>query len=402
MKFSTLTIVLVLLSTYTLWAQNPRVFVNSSGMTIAEYKSNKTIGQKFPVPTSWDIIRIKKGVTVTGSFFADASRGSKNLTVEGDVSSRETCIIKGSGNHTTGGTVEDRQKSNIRYEGSGLLTVRNLTSLNPDKFHIWGKKTVKVYNCRIIDNRGAHTTDGVHGGLNSKSVVQDCYISTHDDALYVSEVYRVIRTTIVHNRNGSPFQVGWGTKDYSSTPQCLIEDCKVISNSTGYNQGVVAWADRKGNKTNNTVRLKFVNFQRTKNSGMNHANMFQFGTPNVNTIVTNASFAINGDDCPNWTDVFNHTGSSGTVKFNCNSNARYGVEETLEQSQQIDIYPNPAQFELNLQGVEEGSKVRFFDITGVKVWETLVTGSKLNISHLSRGLYFVKINDSFNKKVILE
>lgn len=281
----TLVLALVLVTGFT-YAQNPRI---ENGVAI--YHSNKNIGQKFLVPDSWDKILIKENVTITGSFYMP--NRTRPIEIAGE--SRTTSIIKGTGNgmHHQGNR-EARQFSAIRCDKSPNVYIHDLRSLNPDKFHIsagFGKVTVE--RCDIIDNRGQHTTDGIHGG-QQQVTVKDCYIDTHDDALYVSECVLVENTTIVHNHNGSPFQVSWGISNLQGYA-CTIRNCKVIDASTknsDYNQGVVSWAGRNGNG-NYDITLNFEGtFERQTRAGANTSHMYQIGRKSGG--INNCTIKVNG------------------------------------------------------------------------------------------------------------
>ena len=71
---------------------------------------------------------------------------------------------------------------------------------------------------------------------------------------------------------------------------------------------------------------------------------------------------------------------------------RAGIEDASE-TMAISLYPNPAQYHLNIAGVEEGSMVRILDINGRVVSSTAVSGatSTLNVSGLAAGIYFVQV-----------
>ncbi|MCG8697727.1 MAG: carbohydrate-binding protein [Bacteroidales bacterium] len=241
---------------------------------VATFHSDTTIGRKFLVPDAWDKIVIEENVTLIGSFFMPTRE--KAIEIMGK--SRETSIIKGDGTRPTDDGIKGRTYSGIRCNKSPDVYIHDLRSLDPMKFHISaGFGNVKVERCDLIETRGKHTTDGVHGGRNTTQVI-DCYIDTHDDALYISECFLVKNCTIVNNHNGAPFQVGWG-KDIG-VDSCRIENCVVIDNHKGpqskYYMGVVGWANRQGTRQN-VMNITFVNFKRELAPGAMKSPMYQFG-----------------------------------------------------------------------------------------------------------------------------
>jgi hypothetical protein len=76
--------------------------------------------------------------------------------------------------------------------------------------------------------------------------------------------------------------------------------------------------------------------------------------------------------------------------------ANFGVLgiETID-SYSVNIYPNPTTGELIISGELKIEKIDILDITGKIVSSHQITTSlnhQINISHLSAGIYFVKIN----------
>ena len=263
-------VIIIIIATYNLIADNPKVVDG-----VATYHTSKIIGQKFEVPDSWDKIVIEENVTLGGSFYMPKRK--KAIEIMGK--SRKTSIIQGIKSMHHLKSRIGRQYSGIRCDLSPDVYIHDLRSYNPDKFHISaGQGNVKVERCDIIDDRGQHTTDGVHGGMNKTQVI-DCYISTHDDSLYISECILIKDCTIVNNHNGAPFQVGWG-KDIG-TNSCKIENCTVIDackdpQKTRYYMGVVGWANRRGTAPN-IMNIEFINFKRELLPGAIKSPMYQFG-----------------------------------------------------------------------------------------------------------------------------
>lgn len=57
----------------------------------------------------------------------------------------------------------------------------------------------------------------------------------------------------------------------------------------------------------------------------------------------------------------------------------------------FSIYPNPVKDELNLEGLIKGSTVKIYDLSGRKMMETHSesTGLKIDVSHLTKGIYMI-------------
>ncbi|MCG8698710.1 MAG: T9SS type A sorting domain-containing protein [Bacteroidales bacterium] len=345
---------IMLMISATLSAQNPTV---KNG--VATYHSNKNIGRKYKVPDSWNKIIIKKNVTITGSFYFPTR--TKPMEIMGE--SRKTSIIKGDGSRPTNDGINGRSYSAIRFDKSPDVYIHDLRSLNPMKFHIgggFGKVTVE--RCDLIENRGAHSSDGIHGG-NRKVIVRDCYIDTWDDALYTRECTLVENTTIVHNKNGSPFMTSWGASIDNGTT-CVIRNCTVIDNSNiGYNHGVVAWAGKHDHKAQ-TVTLKFQgSFTRKTNPGKKASTMYTIGRPTGNNL-KNATIKVDGK-CPSKgsVDIRKGCSNSKVVFVNCGSTG--GGGGGTPSGDFVSIQGNNGKYVSS----ENGTKAMMCNRTSVAAWE---------------------------------
>ncbi len=406
-------VLLILTSSITVVGQT----ISADGKT-ATYTQNKTIGSKFRVPDSWERIVINAGVTVTGSFYSDGR--SAPLTIEGV--NRQTSILKGTGNFQSAGTQESRTHSGIRIEAGVNVTVKNLTSLNPDKFHTSCFGKIEVINCDLIDNRGQHTTDGVHGGVKSGSIIRGCYINTHDDAMYYSECGLIENTTIVHNKNGAPFQGGWGVTPGTGWV-CVIRDCKVIdassetggaANNNGYNQGVVSWAGKSSAFASLTVRFEGT-FTRQVRSGAKRSPMYQLGRreSELNNAELKSNLCTNAQNTllkpSGGSATLNTSGCSVTASgreagnvlagdvietytFDKNGNLLGMSTETLAV---IQVRPNPASEVVSIENLKTGSQVVVYDMQGRMHMQQKVSQNNLNlnVSRFNKGLYLVVISN---------
>jgi hypothetical protein len=216
---------------------------------VLRYDRDTTIGSQLHVPDDVREIVIGRGVTVTGSFFVPRSRASE-LTIRGE--DRKTSVIHGTGTGagfgSDGHDDEARQYSAIFVEAPYRVTVRDLTSRDPDKFHIGVERIgpppvapVTVERVDLVDTRGQATTDGILGG--DGTVVRDVFIDTNDDALKIYGKGWVIEdVTIKHGTNGAPIQLGWGRDSGSA----VIRGLTVVADSDRpYHMGVFSRASTR-------------------------------------------------------------------------------------------------------------------------------------------------------------
>lgn len=72
-----------------------------------------------------------------------------------------------------------------------------------------------------------------------------------------------------------------------------------------------------------------------------------------------------------------------------------GFEEMNANQNTISVYPNPAENQLNIVSKEEIKSVEIFNLSGQKVGS--MKGSSVNVSHLSKGTYVVKVATTSGK-----
>lgn len=87
-----------------------------------------------------------------------------------------------------------------------------------------------------------------------------------------------------------------------------------------------------------------------------------------------------------------------------------GLSAIQNSQPEVTIYPNPSNghFQLNISNIPSGkSTVEIYNITGQKVYGGTIIKqqNEIDISNLSKGVYFVKINDetkTYSKKIIVQ
>ncbi len=82
--------------------------------------------------------------------------------------------------------------------------------------------------------------------------------------------------------------------------------------------------------------------------------------------------------------------------------ATLGINDTI--SQNVSIYPNPANQTINFNGIEPNTSIVIYDYAGRKLMEkqTEDTTTSINISHMNAGVYLVKIGDFLTKQLIIK
>lgn len=119
------------------------------------------------------------------------------------------------------------------------------------------------------------------------------------------------------------------------------------------------------------------------------------------------SISYNGDDL--WDDLvqsgsdFTYTAHNITedgslyVSFEVGT----GRKNIIINKENISIYPNPVSDVLYITGVNKESIVQFISVTGAVIYQKKISGNtSIDITHIPAGLYFVKINNSIQGKII--
>jgi endoglucanase Acf2 len=79
--------------------------------------------------------------------------------------------------------------------------------------------------------------------------------------------------------------------------------------------------------------------------------------------------------------------------------ARMALEETTSDNHAVNFYPNPADDLIYLEGVEEGTNISIFNLTGSESLHKKVSNKSVDVSPLQPGAYILRVN-SVNKKLI--
>jgi hypothetical protein len=96
------------------------------------------------------------------------------------------------------------------------------------------------------------------------------------------------------------------------------------------------------------------------------------------------------------------TNSEITQLFNEANPITTSVNETQMENKLISIYPNPTSSILNIE-VKEQTQIYIINLLGEVVKTEIVNGtSKLNISNLNAGIYYIKTADGTIKKIVKE
>ena len=79
------------------------------------------------------------------------------------------------------------------------------------------------------------------------------------------------------------------------------------------------------------------------------------------------------------------------------------VQEDIVNDQ-VSVYPNPANSVIHIEGIDEGSSISMYDITGRKVMQHPYS-NEISIGNLSCGLYLLNITTAegnvISKKIMV-
>ena len=119
----------------------------------------------------------------------------------------------------------------------------------------------------------------------------------------------------------------------------------------------------------------------------------------IGSSTTNTIGALSGSSGTISVSASNACGKSDPQKLSVTIQICSGVNEFVNEELQVNVFPNPnnGQFELNINGaaITGQVKIKMYDLVGALVFETeFMNGDvtkKINASHLSKGVYFVRL-----------
>ncbi len=257
-------------------------------------------------------IKINANVTLYGNIVIKKT----NFKISGD--NRDNSIIDGS---RTPYTKADRSLCAIRHDGNGTITISKLQSRNPANFHLTGFSQATISDVKIIENRDTHSTDGFH--FAKGATVDQAFVDTYDDVLYVGEVTKISNSTIYHNKNGAIFMVSWGQK-VSEIGTGITEavNCTFIDNYDGtdkYAHGIVGWSQKK-NEGAERAKVKFTNciWKANPAKAVKRSPFYTFGRisgEHEEAIIKDGTIEQIGGDC-DWAKASNIRYGIGVVPAN--------------------------------------------------------------------------------------
>jgi hypothetical protein len=191
------------------------------------------------IPAEVKQVRLAPGVTVNGAFHAKAS-----VMIAGE--DRKTSVVYGTDEPRWSQSRGIKAFTICTFQNfGGVMTISNLTSLNPRGFHVRGwDNVVHAVACDFLDRRGGHhnNSDGFEGG--DGSTVHDCYFESGDDIIKVYHDVTVTDTTIRMITNTVPIQLGWG--DYSDGAVGTFRNLRVLGSGGRGAEGNAIISGRKG------------------------------------------------------------------------------------------------------------------------------------------------------------
>ena len=195
--------------------------VRFTGSGSVDFSDAGVLSFIWKIPTEVKQVHIAKGVTVNAAFHSQAS-----VTIKGE--DRKTSIIYGTNEQAWSKTRNIKAFTICTFQNfGGVMTLSNLTSLDPRGFHVRGwDNVVHVSACDFLDKRGGHgnNSDGFEGG--DGSTVHDCYFESGDDIIKVYHDVTVTDTTIKMVTNTVPIQLGWG--DYSDGAVGTFRNLRIL------------------------------------------------------------------------------------------------------------------------------------------------------------------------------
>jgi len=220
------------------WDQ-PSATLHFSGSGSIHFTNTGMLSFIWLIPPEVKRIYIAKGVTVNGAFHSKAS-----VMITGE--DRKTSVVYGTDERSWSRNRGIKAFTICTFQNfGGVMTISNLTSLNPRGFHVRGwDNVVHAGSCDFLDRRGGwhNNSDGFEGG--DGSTVHDCYFESGDDIIKVYFDITVTDTTIKMIQNTVPIQLGWG--NYSDQAVGTFSNLRVLGSGGRPNEGNAIISGRKG------------------------------------------------------------------------------------------------------------------------------------------------------------
>ena len=87
--------------------------------------------------------------------------------------------------------------------------------------------------------------------------------------------------------------------------------------------------------------------------------------------------------------------------FKTESGGTLNVLDFDQKSTTLNVYPNPSKGILNIKKEQDPKKIEVFDLTGKAVYQDKFT-SKIDLSFLTKGVYFVRTDLNQIVKIVIE
>lgn len=97
-------------------------------------------------------------------------------------------------------------------------------------------------------------------------------------------------------------------------------------------------------------------------------------------------------------------GINGSELFVLEQDALSVKKEKLNDAVHVNVFPNPTSNFINIQvDNQQAQSIKIFNLIGKEVFKTIINNQPINISELSKGIYFVKIKTDkkiYSKKIV--
>ncbi len=120
---------------------------------------------------------------------------------------------------------------------------------------------------------------------------------------------------------------------------------------------------------------------------------------NTGTVLADVTSNANNGTINGATWVIGTTGGAGNIASNILAQSCSVLSITDFKQELIEIYPNPTNHKIYINGLNTSETIQIYSITGQKLLKTLINNNSysLDVSKLSNGIYFIKIKNQVLK-----
>ncbi|MDR1557932.1 MAG: T9SS type A sorting domain-containing protein [Tannerellaceae bacterium] len=289
------------------------------------------------------------------------------------------------------------------YIAAGDMKNCIITDNSTHSLNAWGggvylsgsSSSASAYACIIYNNSCNASNLNIEKSSNALAAGGGIYSNTGN----VKNCCVTNNHIFAYSDAGTASCMGGGVYSSGTTKRNAYIDCSTVVNNSVENRSS-SWTvsnyniDENRNLSQNFIRsTSFIGMALT---GQQHLELIQadwqlkVGSQYIDVTNADDSWILNGTDLAGNPRVYNGKLDFGAYEYHGNSS---GIKDLSQTN--ITLSANPAKDILSIRGLQVGEMLYFYNLNSQLILSHKATGDIENIpiSHLSPGIYFVKVNN---------